>query len=49
MVYMAVKFRYQSTPTPDHKMKTVQILLLVAAVALLFLVGKDAETLTGLT
>ena len=38
----------RSKPTASHKMKTIQSLLLVAIVALLFLVGKYAATYTGL-
>jgi len=40
--------RYRSKPIASHKMKTIQNLLIVATVALLFLVGRYAATYTGL-
>jgi hypothetical protein len=40
--------RYWSKPTASHKMKTIQSLVLVATVALLFLVGEYAATYTRL-
>ena len=40
--------RYRSKPTAGHKMNINQNLLLVAAIALLLLVGKYAATYTGL-
>ena len=40
--------RYRSKQTARHKMNIIQSLLLVAAIALLLLVGKYAATYTGL-
>ena len=39
---------YRSQPTASHKMKNIQSILLIATVALLFLVGKYAASYTGL-
>ena len=40
--------RYRSKPTARHKMKIIQSFLLVAAIALLLLIGKYDATHTGL-
>ena len=47
-IYSSEPARYRSKPTASHQIKTIQSLTLVAAIALLFLVGKYAATYTVL-